>query len=127
MVRISFSRAHKYPFVDALPENLQLCGPTENASPLASQAPSMPRTNSLLSRLARLALETFGCNDAVPSFHPDPEYAAIVRQSVSLVLPEASQVVENDVSIQALFELLEDPMWNWGMLPNEQTEQHMES
>lgn len=87
----------------------------------------MPHKNSFLSRLARLALETFGCIDAVPSFHPDPEYAAIVRQSVSLVLPEASDVVESGVSIQALFDLLEDPMWNWGMLPNEQAEGYMQS
>ncbi|KAF2003887.1 hypothetical protein P154DRAFT_572721 [Amniculicola lignicola CBS 123094] len=84
-------------------------------------APSKPRPSSLLSRLARLALEIFGVTEHASTFTSDDDYATIVRNATSLLLYESSEAETAQVaddsssSLQALFDLKEDPAWDWGI------------
>lgn len=113
-------------------DDLKICTSSEDPSSLATLAISKPREASFLLRLARLALEIFGCTDSTSPFRPDDDYAMVVQKATFLVLSQASdtETVDpphgNESSIQALFDLTEDPTWDWGMLLDDQTDRHMQ-
>lgn len=87
-------------------------------------APSRPRPDSILARLARLAVDIFAIELEVPESHPGSDYRAVIRDAASAVLnkdQEPSSIAQDPLgpAFQSLFELLDDTMYDWPNLYNE--------
>jgi hypothetical protein len=96
--------------------------------------PEKPHKASMLYRLSRLAQDIFGCSEQASTFRPDNDYTTVVQSATSLILEGSTDVppsmvqTENVSSIQAFFDLMEDPAWDWGIpFAGEQTEWGMQS
>ncbi|KAL5396094.1 hypothetical protein PMIN02_003456 [Paraphaeosphaeria minitans] len=115
-------------------DNLQLCTSSRCASLLATMWPAKPRHASILHRLSRLALEIFSGSEQASTFHPDNDYTTVVQNATSIILEAPTDAEptmvhpEHISSLQAFFDLVEDPTWDWGMpFAGEQTEWGMHS
>jgi hypothetical protein len=73
----------------------------------------------MLHRLSRLALDIFGGSEQTSIFRPDDDYTTVVHNATSLILGATKDVdptiaqPDNISSLQAFFDLMEDPTWDW--------------
>ena len=98
-------------------EELQINTLNTAASPQPPTS-ACPTTNSIISRLLRLALEVFDDVCKSPAFHPAQDFQAVVHNASSLILnPGHSDTQErqpvNDSAIQSLLDLMNDSGLEW--------------
>lgn len=110
-------------WADHLPDNLQILAITAASS---VRAPSKPRSCSLLARLTRLALDIFEAESDGPEFRSGGGYEAVVRDAASVVLEKGQELLPTmpdhslDPALQSLFDLMDDTMYEWPNMSNEE-------
>lgn len=73
----------------------------------------------MLHKLSRFALGIFGGSEQTPIFRPDDDYTAVVHNATSLILGASNDLdpimaqPDKISSLQAFFDFMEDPTWDW--------------